>query len=714
MKYFSSVKRSAIPAFMLGLLLVSMLGAAEVRWLSVGDLHNWYSSAGSEKETGRTGQVSDQLDGFRYPALYPTQDLQAAKGIWIGAKDYSDPLDGKTYNFKVLAGGPRHIDENSGWMTQEFKLVARKAHPTVIVDNVTAGKLDLVDDIDEIDPTLQADRMIYNVVNTSMGVQMIRKVMAFTHPDHQNYYIYEFEFTHNGVYDQAGSSHSNTLQDVYFHWQFRYGFNREGTTYELGILPQNATWGRNAVNHAVGQNGNWGPGATDPFLSGHLGHTVEVPFRATLSWGGTHSQATTGTAIGAPYFQGDGHLTSQMHAGLVTLHADASASDETDDPLQPANTNYLASDDPTTHVDNQFDAGLMTSMYKNMTMAYPAYSSAGHPVMSHAEEVYSSGTEADQWGASLPGSAGGFSQTVAYGPYTMAPGDNVRIVYAEAAAGLSREQAFEIGAAWLSGDLSHSEKDALVYSGADSLMKTFGNAVANYESGYGVAFPPDPPETFVISSGGDRISLAWDRNAETGAFAGYRVYRALQEVDSTYYMIADIALADVRADDDGMAIFEDRTPNRGFDYYYYVTSYDDGSVDPNGKVLESSKFFTLPSEPAYLKRQPGNALEDIRVVPNPYNIRARKRQFGESAGDSDRIMFYNLPPKCTIRIYTERGDLIKTLEHTDNSGDHAWNSITSSRQVVVSGVYLAHITVTESLGEFKEGDTVIKKIVIIR
>jgi len=90
-------------------------------------------------------------------------------------------------------------------------------------------------------------------------------------------------------------------------------------------------------------------------------------------------------------------------------------------------------------------------------------------------------------------------------------------------------------------------------------------------------------------------------------------------------------------------------------------------------------------------------------VPNPYNLTTL--QYGEPG--KDRIMFLNIPPICTIRIFTERGDLIKTIEHTDGSGDEAWNSVTSSRQVVVSGLYIAHF-------ETPDGESAIRKFVIIR
>jgi hypothetical protein len=64
-------------------------------------------------------------------------------------------------------------------------------------------------------------------------------------------------------------------------------------------------------------------------------------------------------------------------------------------------------------------------------------------------------------------------------------------------------------------------------------------------------------------------------------------------------------------------------------------------------------------------------------------------------------MFMNLPPVCTIKIYTESGDLIKVLNHTNGSGDESWGvlsqewSATSSGQIIASGVYIAHIETPE-------------------
>jgi len=72
------------------------------------------------------------------------------------------------------------------------------------------------------------------------------------------------------------------------------------------------------------------------------------------------------------------------------------------------------------------------------------------------------------------------------------------------------------------------------------------------------------------------------------------------------------------------------------------------------------------------------------------------------------IAFYNIPGYCTIKIYTELGELIKTIEHTDGSGDATWNLITSSDQLIVSGIYIAVVEDTRT------GGRTIQKFAVIR
>ena len=64
--------------------LVNNVFGDETKWMAVGMLHDWYSSAGCETEVGRTHETADQLDGLQWPAQFRNQDCKAAKALWIG------------------------------------------------------------------------------------------------------------------------------------------------------------------------------------------------------------------------------------------------------------------------------------------------------------------------------------------------------------------------------------------------------------------------------------------------------------------------------------------------------------------------------------------------------------------------------------------------------------------------------------------------------
>ena len=76
-----------------------------------------------------------------------------------------------------------------------------------------------------------------------------------------------------------------------------------------------------------------------------------------------------------------------------------------------------------------------------------------------------------------------------------------------------------------------------------------------------------------------------------------------------------------------------------------------------------------------------------------------------------RLNFANLPPKCTIRIFSLDGDLIRELDHDADPSDPAsavetWDMVTRNTQAVVSGIY--YWTVEDS-----NGNTQIGKFVVI-
>ncbi len=68
-RYSNSLKIILI-VILLIMSFVNVTMGDETKWIAVGSLHDWYSSAGSELEVGRTHQISDQQDGLRWPAQH--------------------------------------------------------------------------------------------------------------------------------------------------------------------------------------------------------------------------------------------------------------------------------------------------------------------------------------------------------------------------------------------------------------------------------------------------------------------------------------------------------------------------------------------------------------------------------------------------------------------------------------------------------------------
>ncbi len=145
-------------------------------------------------------------------------------------------------------------------------------------------------------------------------------------------------------------------------------------------------------------------------------------------------------------------------------------------------------------------------------------------------------------------------------------------------------------------------------------------------------------------------------------------------------------------------VLRDLLPSRL--YYVSVTAFDYGSPGHGLKALETNP--TINAVGAY----PQNAVAlveekrpEVMVYPNPYRIDGQYRAYGFEGLGSDRpddrvraIHFTNLPHKCTIKIYSIDGDLIREINHDCASEDptcmhEQWDLITRNTQAVVSGIY---------------------------
>ena len=156
-------------------------------------------------------------------------------------------------------------------------------------------------------------------------------------------------------------------------------------------------------------------------------------------------------------------------------------------------------------------------------------------------------------------------------------------------------------------------------------------------------------------------------------------------------------------------------------YYVNVTAFDFGSPKSKLTAMETSK--TVGPQIAY----PLSSANDVvaqklkaYVYPNPYRIDGGYYDKGYEGRDAQwyiperfrRIHFANLPPKCTISIFTLDGDLVRRLDHDKDPSDPAashdtWDLITRNTQAVVSGIYYWTV-------EQPGGETQIGKLVIIK
>ncbi|OGF16166.1 MAG: hypothetical protein A2509_00970 [Candidatus Edwardsbacteria bacterium RIFOXYD12_FULL_50_11] len=96
-------------------------------------------------------------------------------------------------------------------------------------------------------------------------------------------------------------------------------------------------------------------------------------------------------------------------------------------------------------------------------------------------------------------------------------------------------------------------------------------------------------------------------------------------------------------------------------------------------------------------------LDSIKVVPNPYLVRAG----WDVSGNYPKLHFVNLPARCTIRIYNLAGDLIRVLNHqstfNDNNGTERWDILSTYDERPASGVFIYQIDapgIGTKLGKF--------------
>ncbi len=126
------------------------------------------------------------------------------------------------------------------------------------------------------------------------------------------------------------------------------------------------------------------------------------------------------------------------------------------------------------------------------------------------------------------------------------------------------------------------------------------------------------------------------------------------------------------------------------------------------KLFRSSDVFEFTTQAQEVQENLAKEeLDKIRVVPNPYVAAAEwepKNPFTTGRGPRS-LHFTHLPQRCTIRIYTISGELVRTIEHDSNmmNGTAEWDLLTRDNLSVSYGVYIYHVdayTLGEKVGKF--------------
>ena len=673
-----------------------------IKWMNVGNFHSCYS----------TGMALREGEPYRNAAgQWPSIDYHSGsicnQGFWMGATNFTDQ-DGRFFEYKVSHLGPR-----AGGAIQNFPVthtIKSKFNPEITVDGKKSFEKYAF--IDEVDATMKADREMTVVNNNVLGVTTTQTISAFSQEGHDNYHIIEFVFTNTGNVDADEDIElpNNDLTGVIPFFIHRYAMHEASSWVRGG----GSTWGKFTMNDAVGD--------------GH--EDYDVDFRAQYSWAGLNPDNTNFNSLGGPLMFGHwatqsydttGRLAAAQMIGRVFLHSPGTPGGA-DDPAQPFTMGVMGSDDPNL-ADDEFNETLMSIQYNT-------YMTSGRLYPHHADDIEPEGNFDTPTNAPNVYDGvydeGGWSIIEGYGPYDLPAGESINITVAEAVDGLSMKAKYDLGklyratgattpddAALLEYNGHSMTKNQWVLTSKDSLFRAFEAAKANYESGYNIPEAPYPPATFDVVSGTDKISLTWTAMSGGPSRTGWEIYRAKSHFhfplkEEGHDGLGHILLAELGA---GETSYDDVSANRGVNYYYHIVavgnaSDNDGSAHTPPGALKSNMFWTQTYLPAGLKRSAGASMADIRVVPNPFHL-------GSEADvrwpdKKDKLGFLDIPGQCTIKIYTQLGELINTIVHTDGSGDEYWDHTTSSRQVIASGLYIAHITDDET------GDTAERKFVIVR
>ncbi|HKJ82077.1 MAG TPA: hypothetical protein VJ954_08640 [Ignavibacteriaceae bacterium] len=558
-----------------------------------------------------------------------------------------------------------------------------------------------------VDKNIPADEMIvFEDVLPQFGIRSHVEMYGFSNPNNADYFIWKAtqKFTGEVKLPRNAATSKDTLPDqtIRFWWPiaFSFGPTKAGERAALGGFQFE---GQDDLDSWFKRKSDLVPNGPRDSLA--VAYYYDYRFSTTTKY-------TNGSNddCGDPD-RTTGFLYSTAVPGYTLLHADKSATDKSDDLSQPYAMPHASIE---TDLWGRRDVGLLQT--------YRGDDNRGRFPL---DPITAGLATVPQKGPMRFITAGPYSLTKnsAAGEY-----DSLTFVYAVGVGGLGWEQADSIGFLWLKNQITDAVKDSLILkAGKDSLWKTLDRAnwAWNRISNGGSVPTAPPPPDIDVTSGPNIITVHWSYpnssyflNTITGIDDWYewRVYRkegALLVNDPLDQNTGARWRLVYQTTDKNQTTFIDSSVIRGVDYYYAVTAVNNGTQNTDGiypgEKLESSRFANRSQLPAVSVKPGLNVSNKVRVVPNPATVAAGKAL---TSGSPDKISFFNLPIKCTLRIFTETGDLVKTIQHY-GTADEEWDQRTDNNQYVSSGIYVLAVTDCQDI-HGKNLDNEFVKFILVR
>lgn len=622
------------------------------------------------------------------------RDAWAGAGFRLTTTNWVDPNDSL---HAVAIYGPTNEFMPIGKVVVPMTNYIRYNYPHEVVDFQEVE----IEDFGTHDPSqfgeYTCDQLIEVTTENILGVQIHRKILMWSQNYNDDYVVVDVTFTN--VTD-------DTLPDFYINIES----NGNNSVRSNGSNPSPAAGER--FNTAT----TW-----QHYYGGRVGDTLRVFYEYSAD-----DPDVPGDNMGAPAPSQGGRLLNAKFIWYSILHASkepySDPADDVDDFLQPKVT-YIGKSNLIPYNDQGDEFG-----DKNFWAIRGEYSDFFPMSGETWPETHHGGNSDEQNSADYSSHPAGTRQKndskmwSSFGPYTLAPGEKVHLAYASGYTGLSLETAKDVGKKWLAGTLKEPPgipdthtgyfptnfvypadatamdkcKNRWLSTGIDSVMQSAFRAKWNFETGYKIPQAPPPPSKIEIVGLGTGVEIKWvDIEAEAMSnFAGYRIMRRISNKDTVFYEEVYSSGADDKAEEH---LYVDKNVLIGAQYYYYIQAKariaeNDPFADPGtrGKIIYSSRVLD-PNiywiNPPHFSQ---DDLTEIRIVPNPYNIND-PLLVEHGFTDQRAIQFFNLPGKVTIKIFTENGDHVQTIEHESSvsSGYENWNMITKNQQVISSGVYIA-------------------------